>query len=220
MGNVYRSDIPSDAIEEVIERYPSGARKTSRYSDRGQVVGARGFLEFGLLELETPRHNGLRHGTEYQWDDTGKLRSAIPYRHGLEHGTTRQWGPDGELIGSYSMRDGTGVDVWRDIAEDGSIYISEVRHFQHGERDGVEWFISHDHLVVREMTYRAGVEHGILREWEADGRLSPGCPAFFVQGSVVTLAEYQQHADGDASLPEYRSDDDEARRVFTLSEDV
>src|SRR4051794_41145898 len=103
MSEEYRSDIPPEAVEEVLERFPSGARKTSRYLIGHEVVGERSFFEAGRVELETPRREGLRHGTEYQWDYTSTLRSAIPYRRGLEHGTSRQWGPDGTLIGTYDM---------------------------------------------------------------------------------------------------------------------
>jgi antitoxin component YwqK of YwqJK toxin-antitoxin module len=215
MSDAYPSDIPAGAAEEVIERYPSGARKTSRYIAGGQIVVARSFYESGRTELETPRRDGLRHGIEYQWDDAGRLRSAIPYRRGLEHGTSRQWGPDGALIGTYEMQDGTGVDLWHGIAADGSVYLSEVRHCRHGERHGIEWLINEDQRsVYREMTYRDGVEHGILREWEADGVLNPGRPAFFVLGTAVTLNEYQDRSADDPSLPPYRPADDRPQRCL------
>lgn len=211
----YRSDIPRDAVEEVLESYPSGVPKVCRYLVGDQVVGARAFFESGQLELETPRRNGVRHGTEYQWDEDGQLRSAIPYESGLEHGTARQWGPDGTLIGTYHMQHGTGVDLWRSITEDGSVYLSEARYLTGGQRDGVEWWINPDQRSVhREMFYSDGVEHGILREWEPDGRLGSGSPAFFILGEQVDRQEYLRRSRNDTSLPPYRDVDDNPQRHF------
>ena len=213
MSDEYRSDIPPEAVEEVLERFPSGARKTSRYLVGDEVVGARSFFEAGPVELETPRREGLRHGTEYQWDDTGTLRSATPYRRGLENGTSRQWGPDGTLIGTYDMVDGTGVDVWRTVDTEGAVHVSEIRHYRNGERHGIEWLVNDDQRSVhREMSYRDGVEHGILREWDLDGRLAPGRPVFYFLGREVSPEEYREHSAHDPSLPPYRESDDHPAR--------
>ncbi|MDA0161270.1 hypothetical protein OM076_13415 [Solirubrobacter ginsenosidimutans] len=215
MSGEYVSDIPASAEERVLERYESGTPKEVHYFAGDEQVGARLFFEDGSLELESPRRRGLRNGTEYQWDDGGRLRSAMPYVDGLEHGVARQWGPSGDMLGSYEMRAGTGWDLWRGQRDDGSPYLAEARAIVRGKRHGPEWLIDENQQTVhRESRFAAGLEHGILREWNAERRLRTGYPRFFLFDQEVERDAYEQARTVDFELPAYDEQDDFPARRF------
>lgn len=215
MADDYVSDIPASAGERVIERYDSGAKRETHYFSGDEQVGARLFFEDGSLELESPRRRGLRNGTEFQWDDTGQLRSAMPYVDGLEHGSARQWGPGGDSLGGYEMRHGTGWDLWRGQRRDRSIYLAEARALVCGKRHGMEWLIDEDQQSVhKETRFAAGLEHGILHEWNADRKLRNGYPRYFLLDREVPREEYEQAREIDENLPRYDPRDDVPSRQF------
>ena len=95
----------------------------AEYVLSGEVVGFRFFMETGDVGIEMPIRNGVKHGTEYWWD-SGRLDWIQPYINGLPHGVAKQWSHyDGKLIGTYTMEHGTGIDLWRQERDDGSIYL-------------------------------------------------------------------------------------------------
>jgi antitoxin component YwqK of YwqJK toxin-antitoxin module len=209
----YVSDIPPSAEERVIERYESGEIREAHYFAGDEQVGARLFFEDGSIELESPRRRSLRNGTEYQWDDTGQLRSALPYVDGLEHGLARQWGPRGDELGSYEMRHGTGWDLWRGQRADGSVYLAEARALVGGKRHGPEWLIDEDQRSLhRETRFAAGMEHGILREWNTESELRTGYPRFLLLDREVDREEYEYGRTVDLELPAYDPRDDSPLR--------
>ena len=91
MARRYRSSIPHDAAERVVEHHPGGEQKKAEYLLGSEVVGIRYFHETGEPEFEYALGGGKRHGIEYCWAAPGELLSAIPYANGLGHGTARQW---------------------------------------------------------------------------------------------------------------------------------
>lgn len=215
MSADYVSDIPEPAEERVVERYDTGAKREARYLAGGEVVGVRLFHPDGRIELESPRRAGEPNGTEYQWDDTGQLRSALPYVDGLEHGVSRQWAPDGSLLGTYELRHGTGLDLWRGQREDGSRYLAEARSVVSGQRHGYEWLIDEgQRSVFREARFAGGLEHGIHREFNAAGQLREGHPRFYLLDREVDRDEYEHGRSIDPDLPAYDAADDLPARRF------
>jgi hypothetical protein len=73
----------------------------------------------------------------------GELLSAEPYFNGLPHGIAKQF-DNGKLIGTYTMKHGTGLDLWRGVAEDGTIRLHEARYKKDGRWHGFEWWLNHE----------------------------------------------------------------------------
>jgi len=135
--------------------------------------------------------------------------------NGLEHGTARQWAADGTLVGEYHMDHGTGLDLWWTEDSEGYWRLSEARYVQRGARHGFEWWVNEDQVTLSsEGHYWGGQPHGILREWNAAGRLRRGFPQYWVQGVKVTKRRYQRAAERDATLPRWRAEDDAPGRRF------
>jgi hypothetical protein len=212
----YRSSIPAVAHERVVEKWPNGIRKRAEYWVKGRVVGVRGFFEDGQLEFECPQKDGKPHGKQYYWIAPGKLSSVEPYENGLAHGVAKQWSTSAKLIGTYRMNQGTGIDLWRQEREDGSVYLSEVLHLKAGRPVGFRWGINDDQRTIYlEDHYNAkGQRHGIWREWDVNGRLRPGFPKFFIRNRAVSKRRYIAACKIDSTLPPYRDADDSPQRVF------
>lgn len=211
----YRSSIPDNAEERIIETYEDGSKAHAEYWLDGQRVGVRYFFESGELSSEVGLRDGRYHGVDYRWDVPGILISAIPYENGHEHGTAHQWGHDGTYLGSYTMEHGTGIDLWRSECKGGSPTLSEVRYYRDGQRHGFEWWINGDQCsVYEEGHYVNGQPHGILRHWNQHGRLRRGYPQYYVQGKRVTKRQYLRAGQLDPSLPHFSPEDNLPTRTF------
>lgn len=210
------SPIPDGAVEQVVARHENGVKQQSEFVADGGVVGGRLYDDAGFAVCEWGEKDGHLHGTMLEWTERGVLSSAIPYRGGREHGIARQWSRDGRLLGRYRMNDGTGWDLWWEESEpDGAQYLAEARRFENGTREGYEWWINSDQKTVHcETSYRRNIEHGIRREWNADGALAKGFPRFLVEGKKVTRKVYEAAAKRDRGLPAYRASDDRPTRTF------
>ena len=84
----YRSSIPKAAQERIVASHQSNGQKQKvDYLLDGEVVGIRWFDENGVLGSETPRKNGVTHGTMYYFDDrldgVPRVTFAEPYTNGL-----------------------------------------------------------------------------------------------------------------------------------------
>ncbi|HXG63478.1 MAG TPA: hypothetical protein VNO70_00125 [Blastocatellia bacterium] len=219
MDERYKSSIPPEATEQVVSecRREGNAiwlRRTKCLFD-GKVVGERFYEEDGTLVIETPLKDGKRHGVVYCWHDTGELLSAEPYVDGLLHGTSLQWSEDGALLGTYALVHGTGYDIWRNVGEDGRIYISEIHSLQAGLPHGFEWWLNEDQRSVwEERHWHLGELHGIERRWNRAGGLSRGWPKYWVRGERVTKKQYLRAVESDASLPAFREADQFPKRNF------
>jgi len=164
----YKSSIPANAAERVIERYTGGAKRKAEYRIARELVGVRHFHETGEPDSEYALRDGKQHGIKYRWDSPGRMTSAIPCADGVGHGTARQWDDKGRLIGTYRIVHGTGIDLWRQQREDGSVYLAEVVHWRDGKPNGFEWWINEDQKTVYiERHWRDGQFHGIERQWNA-----------------------------------------------------
>jgi antitoxin component YwqK of YwqJK toxin-antitoxin module len=180
------------------------------------IVGCRLFDSDGQLQLDYGIRRGKRHGREYRLDLPGKLLSATAYRNGLEHGVARQWS-DGRLIGTYRMKNGTGVDLWWQdgLTKRGRPYLAEVHFMLNGHRQGFEWWLNEgQQSVYQERHWSLDDAHGIEREWNEKGTLSPGFPKFYIRGRRVTRKVYERERDRDRSLPPYRIEENQPQRDF------
>jgi antitoxin component YwqK of YwqJK toxin-antitoxin module len=112
-----KSGIPQGVIEKLIrEHKEEGMHHDHRIVDcffKSNLVGQRVYNHEGIMVLETPMKDGLKHGQEITWSDDGKLLLIEPYAKGKVHGTAKQYGHNGKVIGIYTMVRGTGFDVWR-----------------------------------------------------------------------------------------------------------
>jgi len=135
----------------------------------GNRVGRRVYNQDGVLVLETPLKDGLKHGQEITWDDDGKLLSIEPYAKGQTHGTAKQYGRNGRVIGTYKMKHGTGFDIWRQEDEKNGVFVSEIHSLKDGMPHGYEWwFASSEQDLMHErhwqmVSYTALSEYGIVK---------------------------------------------------------
>jgi hypothetical protein len=208
------SGIPPEAEERVIASHPDGTKKDAEYWLNSQCVGRRHFDPTGEMAGESPCQNGVRHGIQYRWYESGRLLSAEPYEHGVPHGTARQWADDGRLLGTYTLEHGTGIDLWWQDLSDGSVYLAEVHFMRDGQPHGFEWWLNDDRSLWWERHWQHFALHGIERQWNFKGRLCRGYPRYWVDGERVTRRQYLQAADRDSSLPPFRLEENEPRRSF------
>jgi antitoxin component YwqK of YwqJK toxin-antitoxin module len=210
----YISSIPEEAEEVRVRRYPSGAKSHANYILNGELVGRRVFYESGLLEDESSIRNGLLHGVQYRWYENGQFLSVEPYENGGGHGTAYQWSEDGSLMGTYTLEHGTGLDLWWDDSC-GAVVLAEVHMYRKGLQHGWEWWLDFDQESVHtERHWQEGVQHGIERNWNYEGRLRRGYPRYFVKGVRVTKRQYIRASTNDPELPPFRPEDNAQQRTF------
>lgn len=215
MPSVYNSSIPSNAKQRITQRYPSGKKRRAEFWLARKLVGARCYFESGEPELEYGLKDGKKHGVEYDWIDPGKLTSAEPFSNGLAHGVAKQWDCDGRLLGSYTMRHGTGIDLWRQRREDGSICLSEVMYCKDGTFHGWQWWLDESQKsVFIERHWQNGKLHGVEREWNEKERLCRGYPKYFVAGVRVIKRQYLKACSADPTLPPFNLKENNPARRF------
>lgn len=227
MSTIYISDIPSEAIENVVSFYAEdeNARETGgtihyerrEYILEDKVVGYRQFDHEGRLIIETAVKNNRKHGREYTWYwyDPNKLSLQEPYENGLVHGTATQWAIDGRLMGTYSMVHGSGYDIWRQLNDLGIPYIAEIHTLQSGKLHGYQWWLNEDQKTLRgERFWKEGFLHGIERSWTEEGLLIEGYPNYYIEDTKISQKLYIKSSRRDKSLPAYNKNDDKNVRVL------
>jgi hypothetical protein len=211
-----KSDIPPEATERFVRQYPD--QRLYECVLNGEVVGQHWYTPAGQLTTDTPLKNGQKHGREYQWDE-GMLVSMEPYVEGQHHGLAKQYGQGGKIIGTYRLVHGTGLDIWRQENDDGTIEISEIHTLRDGLPHGYEWWLNPDQRSVSwERHWFAGFFHGIERKWNAQGKLRRGFPKYWLKGlevsQTVSKRAYVKAAQQDKTLPPFREKDNRPRRTF------
>jgi antitoxin component YwqK of YwqJK toxin-antitoxin module len=206
-----KSTIPHGVIEKPARTNKEDRSHGYRTVDclaSGNFVGRRIYNRKGVLVLETPMKDTLKHGHEIMWDDDGNLLSIEPYTNGKIHGTAKQYGRSGKVIGTYKMKDGTGFDIWRQEDERNKIFVSEIHSLKVGLPDGYEWwFASSKQDLMHERHWQMGKLHGIERIWNSKGKLRRGYPKFFIADQVVTKQKYAKMALIDTTLPIFQEKD-------------
>jgi antitoxin component YwqK of YwqJK toxin-antitoxin module len=206
----YRTWIPSDAVEVVEERHPSGTKKSASYFLGREKVGFRLWDEVGQLEFENSFRRGVRHGNEYRFHPNGQVLEVTPYRDGCIHGTGRQWAEDGRLLVTYRLVHNTGLDLW---CWNGGALSEEHYLPKHGELGYRREWNCDDRTIWQEYFYVLGKGyHGVWREWNSGGRLRRGFPRYFVADRRVTKRQYLRACLADPRLPRYRAVDNEPAR--------
>ena len=114
---VPKLDPPPAAEERITTRHSDGSKAMAEYLIDGKRVGTRSFDRAGNIEMECGWRDGLRHGTEYRFDEPGKLLSATPYSNGVGAGVAREWADDGRLLRhlSHAPRHWDRAVVGRDL---------------------------------------------------------------------------------------------------------
>jgi hypothetical protein len=112
------------------------------------------------------------------------------------------------------MDHGTGVDLWWQDWEDGSVTLAEAYDSLNGDRHGFEWWLFADGTASQERHWLHGELHGIEREWNDGGGLRRGYPRYFVHGERVTKRQYVATCAKDASLPPFRAEDNVRRHTL------
>lgn len=207
-----KSGIPQGVIEETVREYKQeGTLHYYRVTDclfKGNLVGQRVYNQEGIMVIESPMKDGLRHGREITWSDDGKLLLIEPYVRGKIHGTAKQYGRNGKVIGTYTIFHGTGFDVWRQENEDKTVFISEIHGLQDGFANGYEWhFASSKQDLWHERHWYMGKLHGIQRMWNSKGRLRRGYPKFYIADRAVPKQKYIKMTFMDKTLPVFREKD-------------
>jgi hypothetical protein len=214
-----KSSIPRNIVEKPVRDFKQdGAHYYDRVMDcffDGILVGQRVYNREGMMVLETPIQDGLRHGWEFTWDDDGRLLLMEPYVKGKIHGMAEQYGKEGNIIGTYTLVHGTGFDIWRQENEDKTVFVSEIHSLQDGLPHGNEWhFATPNYELWHERSWHMGKLHGIERIWNSKGKLRRGYPRFHVLDQVVSRQKYLKLAQADRTLPTYREEDNLAQRNF------
>lgn len=213
----YKTSIPTNAKPRLTAPCAGSTGTRVEYFVRGKLVGTRHWDE-GKLELEIPLRDGLRHGVEYTWFFGDWLSSAEPFFEGKPHGVAKQWSATGELLGTYQMVHGTGIDLWRNNIggrSDAPAYLSEVWYKRDGDLHGFNWWINESQKSVSvERHYFQGQAHGIVREWNLQGRLRRGFPQYFVRGEQVDKRRYLRASAQDPTLPQFQARDNRPQRTF------
>jgi antitoxin component YwqK of YwqJK toxin-antitoxin module len=177
-----RAIIPPDSRARVIARSSTGQKTQAFYYRNGQKVGSRWWDDDGTLSMEYGMKGNLMHGPFRTFDSEGRLSHQSSYQFGKEHGLARQYA-NGKLIGSYRMKHGTGADLW--YAYEGC--VAEERYYQDGKLHGYErWWDVDNKTIHQESHFCMNLQHGILREWNSQGKLCRGFPQYFIQGRKVT----------------------------------
>jgi antitoxin component YwqK of YwqJK toxin-antitoxin module len=217
-----KSEIPLCVIEKPIREYQEEPLKGYRTVDclfKGNLVGRRVYNHEGIMVLETPMKDGLKHGREITWDDNGKLLSIEPYAKGKIHGTAKQYGQNGRVIGIYKIKHGTGFDIWRQEDEDNGVFVSEIHALKDGFPNGYEWwFASPEQDLILERHWQMGKLHGIERVWNSKSRLRRGYPKFFIADQNVSKQKYIKMTLMDKTLPVFREKDNLPYRKLSLME--
>jgi hypothetical protein len=214
-----KSGIPQDITEKTVRGYK---RKDTIHDHRvtacfrhGTLVGQRIYNQEGIMVVETPMKDGLKHGPEYSWDDDGKLLLIEPYVRGNIHGTAKQYGRNGRVIGTYTIIHGTGFDIWRQEDEDNAVFVSEISSLQDGFPNGFEWrFASSKQDLWHECHWNMGMRHGIQRMWNSKGKLRRGYPKFYISDQAVSKLKYVRMTSTDESLPKFQVGDNLPFRKF------
>ena len=214
-----KSEIPQDVIEKPVPGYNEAGmlpdRRVVHCFLKGKLVGQRVYNREGILILETPMRDGLKHGREMTWSDDGELLLIEPYTKGKIHGTAKQYGWNGKVIGLYTMVHGTGFDVWRQEDEDHEVFVSEIHSLQDGLPNGYEWsFASSKQDLWHERHWNMGKLHGIERVWNSRGRLRRGYPKFYIADQAVSKQTYNKMTLMDKTLPLLREEDNIPYRKF------
>ena len=192
--------IPEHASEVITETWDDGSKRAAFYQIDGQDVAYRWWDEDGYLALEYGIQNGVMHGTFRTWYENGQICEESTYDNGKEHGISKQYDAEGNLIGAYTMEHGSGLDLWFSARG----VIAEERYYVDGQRHGFErWWNSDNATIWMEGHFRHDEEHGIFREWNAQGRLCRGFPRYMVAGRKVDKRQYQRACRADPSLPPF-----------------
>ena len=207
----YKTSIPADATETVVEHHPAGGKKTASYFAGGEKVGFREWDEEGQLVFEYAMGAGVKHGPEYRFHSNGRLLEKETYQDGNLHGVGRQWAEDGRLLVTWKLVDGTGLDLWCDTLRE---MLAEEHYWPRKGELGYKRLWNGDERTVRqEYFYVLGKGyHGLWREWNARGRLRRGFPQFYVNDRKVTRRQYQQMCESDPHLVPHRPIEDEPHR--------
>ena len=215
MSPAYSSSSPGNARERITERYASGNNGKMEFRLDRKLVGVLLYFESGEPEHEYGLKSGKKHGVEYWWHGPGNLDSAEPFVDGLAHGVAKQWDHEGRLLGTYKMIRGSGIDLWRQRSDDGSVWLSEIMYCEGGHRHGFEWRVNEDQKTIYiERRWHLGRLHGIERAWNRGGRLGRGYPKYFVGGVAVTKRQYVNACTSDPTLPPFHATDDYPARQF------
>ena len=204
MKKIYRSSIPQDSTEKIINSHANGAKSTCFYFKNRKKVGVRFFDENGFVEMEYGVKDGRENGNHYEWF-SGKLVFFQKIKNGLADGTAKQWSSDtGNLIGSFKMKNGTGIDLWWQEWST-KPHLSEAIFLNKGIPHGFEWSLNiTEKSVYWEQHWFNGEWHGITRSWKNSRSLDKGYPKFFIRNKQVSKPKYLKACENDPTLPKYK----------------
>jgi len=144
------------------------------YDERGKLLGT----------------STLREGTgtlrEYPYYRLGSHDAEIPYIDGKVHGIKRSWG-------SYSL-------YHRDGHEEKRVDAVYIARYEGGKVNGWSALYDMQGRVIRSGYRQHGEFHGLLRNYDSEGRSVKGWPVYIVNGQHVSREDYLQAAEKDPVL--------------------
>ncbi len=170
------------------------------------------FQDTGEVEFEYALKDGKRHGFEcHFW--RGVLTFVGPFVDGVAHGVAKQWDEQG-LLGTYRLNRGSGLDLWRQRRQDGTLYLSEAAVIKDGHFTYQCSLDENQRAVFSERQMSGLCGHEIVRFWNVAGRLDRGYPKYSISGKPVTKRQYLAAAKTDPTVPPFRIEDNRPERAF------
>lgn len=155
---------------------------------------------WGSMRVDERYQNGLLHGWQAYWSNTGQLLSAKYYEAGQENGPCRLVAPEGVVDGTYAR--GVRTGVWTSRGNDGVLLCRRV--MKNGKHHGL-WESWHANgALMQRGDYFEDKRHDLWTDWHSNGtKLREGAYNYGVPDGVHrvwdsagTLLDQQVFSDG------------------------
>ena len=160
--------------------HPDGQLASTENFDRGRLHGERSRYSAtkGELVERIEYQNGIKHGVEEQWGETGRLTLQGEWTSGLPSGVWKHWDPIGRLVREerYWLVGGIPTGYLESVFTSGGIAsVQTIRtRTRSGNRDiWAGWVTTwHDNGQQASLVeYEDGLMHGRDASWDRTGRL-------------------------------------------------
>ncbi len=228
--------IPEDAIKQGPRNTRDG-QKSIRYLDatNRKVICEEIRSTRGVMRRRDLFKDGKKHGVQREWHEDGKKKLEAPYQNGLMHGVFRHWDEKGNLVGCYRMKDGSGTR--RIYHSNGRLkeeqpYLEGKRHgrlvnmfdkgttqyvcsWERGEPIGLAFGFHYNTGAISFVGNgdKDGELHGPAVDYHHKSGIEDA--SYYVHGKEVSAAAYRKACETDPTLPRYRKDPLEYRKLLT-----
>ena len=229
-------DVPKDAVK--LPRRPTRhGGESARYLDPAsrKLICRETYDPAGVMTQRDLFKGGKKHGVQREWHASGQKKLEAPYRDGVMDGVFRHWDAKGDLVGCYRMKNGTGTK--RVYHPNGRLkeeqpYLENKRHgrlvnmfdkgtveytcmWKSGEPIGLAFGFHYNNPAIRFIgnADKNGDPHGPAVDYRQEGQVER--LLLCVHGKDVSADAYRKACETDATLPRYRKDPQEYRKLLT-----